>query len=584
MELIENRRKSQKEDPMRKVTLGCVCVVLVAGLSGAEGSRVSDISEFLPDSIVEVGTLQTVQTVDRDAAQRELADLHAWLMAEQVAAGVERPLAVQLSTKALAEIELGVCEDCGEEPQALRVGMTLQVHAELELGAVRWGAVKRSPEGGRVWSAAVTSAGALGVRLHFDNFRLPENSELYLFNEAGAVAGPYTKAGPLGTGEFWSHMVRGDVVYLQLRQYGPEGPEKARGRLFNLVDVGHVATGFGSRRAGAFTKEFCGFNAPCVENAMCESDPAVTAAQYAVAHMMFVKRPYIYICSGGLLNNTSEDGTPYFLTANHCISRDREAGTLEAYFQWWIGCDDECPTQWEDPVGAPSTLGSSVVATNRTGDYTLLLLNGSAPTGSAFLGWNTDDTAYSDEVMLYRISHPAGAPQAFSSHQVDTSAGTCSSWPRGSWIYSRDVVGATEGGSSGSPVLNALGQVVGQLSGACGTNLDDNCDAVLNATVDGAFASYYSEVAQWLDPAGGCDDDFDGDGYISEACGGDDCDDGAFYINPGEAEVCDDAIDNNCDGQIDEGCGTACGDVGDPCTANEDCCSLRCHPKKNFCR
>lgn len=572
---------------MNKVTMVCVCVVLFAGLTGAEGPRVNDISEFLPGSNVEVGTLRTVQNVDREAAKRELADLHAWLMAEQVVAGVERPLAVQLSTKELAEIELGVCEDCGEEPQGQRVGMTRQVHAELELGAVRWGAVKSSLDGGRVWSAAVTSAGAFGVRLHFDNFRLPANSEMYLFNEAGAVAGPYTKKGPLGTGEFWSHMVRGETVFLQWRQFGPEGPEKARGRLFNLVDVGHVATGFGSRRAGASTKEFCGFNASCVENAMCDSDPAVTAAQYAVAHMIFVKRPYVYICSGGLLNNTSGDQTPYFLTANHCISRDREAGTLEAYFQWWIDCEEDCPTQWDEPANAPAVLGSSVVATNRTGDYTLLLLNGSAPAGSAFLGWSTADTAYSDGAMLYRISHPSGAPQAFSSHRVDTSAGTCRSWPRGSWIYSRDEVGATEGGSSGSPVLNAAGQVVGQLSGACGTNLNDNCDAVNNATVDGAFASYFGQVAQWLDPAGGCTDDIDEDGYVSEACGGDDCNDNNALVNPGMTEICDDGLDNDCNGAVDtadEACGATCGLKGDPCSTGADCCSGLCHPRKHTCK
>jgi hypothetical protein len=84
---------------------------------------------------------------------------------------------------------------------------------------------------------------------------------------------------------------------------------------------------------------------------------------------------------------------------------------------------------------------------------------------------------------------------------VDTSAVTCQSLPRGSFIYSRDTIGATEGGSSGSPVLNGNGQIVGQLYGACGFNLSDVCDSESNATVDGAFASYYSQVAPYL--AGG---------------------------------------------------------------------------------
>ena len=42
--------------------------------------------------------------------------------------------------------------------------------------------------------------------------------------------------------------------------------------------------------------------------------------------------------------------------------------------------------------------------------------------------------------------------------------------------------------------------------------------------------------------------DADGDGYLSD----EDCDDSVANINPGEAEICD-GIDNNCDGQIDEG-------------------------------
>ena len=95
--------------------------------------------------------------------------------------------------------------------------------------------------------------------------------------------------------------------------------------------------------------------------------------------------------------------------------------------------------------------------------------------------------------------------EAYSEHEVDLNAPTCLSWPRGERIYSRDIFGATEGGSSGSPVLNAQAEVVGQLSGACGTNVYDECDAVNNATVDGAFAHYYAKVQPFLgDGSSGC--------------------------------------------------------------------------------
>jgi hypothetical protein len=48
----------------------------------------------------------------------------------------------------------------------------------------------------------------------------------------------------------------------------------------------------------------------------------------------------------------------------------------------------------------------------------------------------------------------------------------------------------------------------------------------------------------------GCD--VDGDLFVSEACGGDDCDDTDASIRPDQFESCD-FVDNNCDGDINEG-------------------------------
>jgi len=163
---------------------------------------------------------------------------------------------------------------------------------------------------------------------------------------------------------------------------------------------------------------------------------------------------------------------------------------------------------------------------------------------------------------MYRISHPNWAPQAYSDHHVDTSAPTCTGWPRGERIYSRDDVGATEGGSSGSPVVNASGQIVGQLSGGCGTNVYDVCDFTSNATVDGAFAYYYSSVAPYL----------------------------SLGTSP---EVCNDSIDNDGDTLIDCADPDCAGDpacsckaAGSSCTGNSECCSNSCKggPGKKTCR
>ena len=399
------------------------------------------------------------------------------------------------------------------------------------------------------WAGVVRTPQAAAVRVHFTGFDLPEGAEMYVYTRDGMAFGPYTGRGPNGTGDFWTNTVAGAEAILQLRAGGIGEPR------FTVAGIGHLTADFAMANhlrpvTNAANTKPCSFNADCTVDAACGSEnSAVTAASDAVAHILFASGAYLYICSGGLVAD-SDTGTnvPYFITANHCISKGSEASSMETFFFYRASSCQSCP----DP-GAAVTIGSSIVSTGRTADYTLLRLSQNAPSGAAFLGWSSSAIANTNGVNLYRLSHPLGAPQAYSEHVVDTSKPTCRSWPRGSWIYSRDVLGATEGGSSGSPVVNGAGQLVGQLSGGCGYNVNDVCDTDSNATVDGAFAAYFSSVEQYLGGGGGSGcTDADGDGYcVSEG----DCNDSDASVYPGANDTKGkrgrDGVDNDCDGTID---------------------------------
>ncbi len=445
-------------------------------------------------------------TFDPAEYSRMQEETYNWLRSEAAPLSPESVITVKVSREELAEINNYECETCAQSMK-LRVGLVKPVGVQFSFHSLR--SVERTPDGGMVWTAAVESPGATALRMHFSNFSLPGNSALYIYGLNGEAFGPYTDLGPGNVSDFWSHTITGPLAYVQLRHFGPISKHELNSISFGIEGVGYLSEkflipfmqhkkSFIEGTSGVMTH--CPDNEDCVEDASCFSGGAINDAKHAAAYIQWISGTWIYMCSGGLIADTdTTTQIPYFLTANHCVSKSRTASALEAYFQYWTAsCHGAC----YDPVGVcPRTLGSDIIHTSRDGDHTLLQLWENPPAGSVFLGWNSAPVAFSDGTHLFRISHPSGMPQAYSEHVVDSQTIECGSLPIGEFIYSQDVVGATEGGSSGSPVMNMSGQIVGQLYGACGTTLEI-CDFENNRTVDGAFAFYFDSVKQWLDPPG----------------------------------------------------------------------------------
>jgi len=548
-----------------RFVLGMVPIVCGAAALAVQPT-VGQLDVLVKAPVVEAEMEVATEGLTHEEYLARHAALNNWLRGELPPAALDTPVRVELTPQEIDSFELAV-PAVGEplqvgvvkpiEPQVQIVGLSRGQAGKQQRRDLH-GALSPTGDGGFVWALAVSSANAGAIRVHLENFSLPDNTELFFYSQGGEAYGPYTGTGPDETGDFWTASVFGSEGVLQLRVAAPATNADLRKISLSITEIGHVGRGFLGGDGGVAA--FCTYNANCIENTNCTNVAAVNDAENAVAKMLWIAGCCIYTCSGGLIADT-ETGSeiPYFLTANHCLSRNNHAANLEAFFHYQVNCGvSTCTGTFTDPPDtliSGKTLGATVKATNRVGDYTLLQLNQTPPGGSVFLGWNSTPVANSNGAVLHRVSHPSGAPQAYSKHTVDTTAPTCQGWPRGERIYSRDNIGATEGGSSGSPVVNADGKIVGQLSGSCGFNLGDECDAENNATVDGAFASYFSQVAPFLDPT---------------------------PCTP-SAEVCNDGIDNDCDGAVDcadSNCsgdpGCACLPSGASCTSNSQCCSNNC--------
>lgn len=502
-----------------RLTLG-LALALAAGHAAA-GLLPDDQSTLMSEGYAMSG--YAVEGQKSAADQRAaMAELHAWLLSEAVLDDRAKGLVAALDRNDRILLGLEACTDCNElqnSERRFQVGVGKPVGqwvdfselATKHLRGVRTfaeGALQGTVDGGLVWTIKLASPGAAGLRIGLSGLDLPANAALYAFNDRGEAFGPYVDKGAQASGELVTHMLSGDQVYLQLRVSGaPKQLERLR---FRIDDIGFISGKFDLARQIDAThrqdKTHCTSgveNAGCVENAQCYGTgdlASINNLRKAIGAMLYRSGGSYYICTGGLIANTAN--RPMFLTANHCISKGAEASSLEVYWNHTVSCGTRsCDYGWSG--GRTSDIGASILASNRTGDYTLMELASTLPSGAYALGWNSTAVANSNNTALYRISHPSGAPQAFSTQNVNTSAGVCGTLPRGSYIYSTDDIGATEGGSSGSPVVNANGEIVGQLYGACGTNLNDVCDSGSNATVDGAFAGYFSAVQPHLTADGG---------------------------------------------------------------------------------
>jgi astacin len=84
---------------------------------------------------------------------------------------------------------------------------------------------RMAPDGTKYQLLRFHSAGAAAVKLHFTEFHLPPQAEVFVYGveESGApgqVFGPFRAAGPLSSGSFWTLPLKGPSAVVELRLEG----------------------------------------------------------------------------------------------------------------------------------------------------------------------------------------------------------------------------------------------------------------------------------------------------------------------------------------------------------------------------
>ena len=236
----------------------------------------------------------------------------------------------------------------------------------------------------------------------------------------------------------------------------------------------------------------------CTLDANCNNNHRVL--RNAVARMLFTNSEgKSFVCTGTLLNNAKSDFVPYFLTANHCISDQTSASSLQTrWFYRSTRCDSGVPRRNITRHGGATLL----LATAKT-DSSLLRLNDTPPPGVTLAGW--DENALPIDAPVHGLHHPRGGLLKYSVGKVqdyaDCRAESSTSFrcdfgePNGGFYNVLKTEGTTEGGSSGS-ALFLNDRVVGTLYGG-----SHSCTALDGTTIYGRLDQFFADGAwRWLDP------------------------------------------------------------------------------------
>lgn len=398
-----------------------------------------------------------------------------------------------------------------------RVGINIPVSYNM-LNSGTW---LELPNGDKIWRMGIRIPDATGLSLYFSSpVQIPAGGKLHAYNQRHSqYVGAYTSNTPT----FQSmEIIQGDV--LTLEYFMPAGSSELP--TIEINEIAYYYRGFESRlahfaEAGEITEDRA--HGSCMVDANCAEGSAWTAQRDAAVHYSFVAGG-TYVCSGSVINNTDNDCTPYILTANHCGEPNATSDIAGHvwYFNYqrptcvpgntstYTGAQSE--TMSGGIFRASSTLGTHLASTGSNvdgADFALIELSTSIPLAydAYFAGWSRSTTAATSGVSFH---HPSGDEKKVSTYTsaliTDTyNSGWANAHWRVTWAATTNGHSVTEGGSSGSPIFNQSGRIVGHLSGGssfCSTptapDLYGKFDRAWN--LDGTTNS--SQLEPWLDPSG----------------------------------------------------------------------------------
>jgi len=342
----------------------------------------------------------------------------------------------------------------------------------------------------KIWQVGIRSKGAWSLNLIFDKMIIPQGASLFIYSkDQKKVLGAFTSDNEQSSGFFSTYPVAGDEIVVEY----DEPIKSAYAGILHISDVNHDYKNiFGTRPLGEAD--------PCNMDVLCPDAIVYAAEKQAVVSLLVAGRE---LCTGTLINNTSQNKTPYLLTAGHCIENAVDAQTTIFCFNYE---SPSCGNGESSLNGyADQTLSGAILkARSDSLDFALVQLETAPPAEFRpyYAGWNRSAVI---PTSTFAIHHPKGDVKKVSKDNNPPTIGSYAAdfTSNSFWIIGKWEVGTTENGSSGCALFNQNKLIAGTLTGGTAT-----CDVPTNdlfSMFNKQWDFYKTSERQlkiWLDPAG----------------------------------------------------------------------------------
>uniref|UniRef100_UPI00404B154E PKD domain-containing protein n=1 Tax=Fulvivirga sp. TaxID=1931237 RepID=UPI00404B154E len=368
------------------------------------------------------------------------------------------------------------------------IGKSVKVDFTLENSGV-WLDMEN---GDRIWRLEINTIGSLSLNILYKEFSLAEGSELYSYNcDQSEILGSYTSKNNNRHNIFQTGKVSGQCVMIELYE-----PSDVKGKShFEIYEVGYF---FKTEKKNNNSNKVGDAELLCHININCASASDWADEKNGVIQIQpYANGVYKIPHSGSLINNRRNDGRQLVLSSLHKLENVSEIDLLQWKFIFNYEAQS-CENPVADPVGK-SVLIAELLAKDVNSDFMLLEIIETIPANYSpyFNGWDRSGVIPQSGVGIH---HPLGdIKKIFWDHDPLVSNSWPGTSPNSHWKTTIDI-GATEPGSSGSPLFDSNSRIVGQLHGGVLTcNFPQKYYGKLSLSWEGN-GSKSTRLKDWLDP------------------------------------------------------------------------------------